>query len=314
MSTKAYALPVFIRGTGLGNRLFQWARAKTWCYEHSAQMISPLWLRLSLGHLWRQTVPLDQYLGRIALAGLFRRDPRDLPILYTPLLRLRYSIEEETATPEPPNKPRPVIRAFNGREDSFQKLNRHQPRLKDDLLAIVAPRHRRRSATMHVPTIGINIRLGKDFAAPPPDRDYSQGYDWVGWLQQTPISWFRETLLAIRTEAGWPVPAMVVSDGTAQQLRPLLDLPAVSLLSPSNAIVDLLALSRTKLLLGSGSSSFSAWAAFLGQQTAITAPGHPFSNLKLEPLNNQTIAAFDPRNPDPAILSAMCHAIRMPPS
>jgi hypothetical protein len=160
---------------------------------------------------------------------------------------------------------------------------------------------------MHVPAIGINIRLGKDFAAP--DRDYSNGYDWVGWLQQTPIAWFRETLLAIRTAAGWPVPAMVVSDGTAEQLRPLLELPGMKLLSPSNAIVDLLALSRTRLLLGSGSSSFSAWAAFLGQQTAITAPGHPFSTVKLEPLNNQTIAAFDPLDPDPAILNAMYQAI-----
>ncbi len=304
----SYVLPVFCRGTGLGNRLFQWSRARVYHYTTGAHFVSPFWLRLSLGHLIRGTVPLDQYLGRIALVGLFTADPHDMRPIIRPWLHLRCRIIRESSVKIPllTNHQSDQLFYVDGRDDSFTRLNPHQARLRADLLRIVAPKHRRRAAELSVPAIGLNIRLGKDFAPP---SNASDRYDWVGWLQQTPMLWFIETLELIRECCGCTVPAIVVSDGSPGQLRPLLKLPCVAHLSPSNAIVDLLVLSRTKLLLGSGSSTFSAWAAFLGQQPAFTAPGHPFVNLDLQPLQGQMIAAFDPRQPDPIILKAMVEAV-----
>ena len=304
----SFVLPVFARGTGLGNRLFQWSRARVYHYTTGAQFVSPFWLRLSLGHLIRRTVPLDQYLGRIALAGLFTADPHDLRPIIHPWLHLRCRVIRESSgkTLLPASDQSDQLFYVDGRDDSFTKLNPHQARLRADLLRIVAPNHRRRVAELSVPAIGLNIRLGKDFSPPPNPSDR---YDWVGWLQQTPLLWFIETLELIRECCGWTVPAIVVSDGSPSQLRPLLRLPSVTHLSPSNAIVDLMVLSRTKLLLGSGSSTFSAWAGFLGQQPAFTAPGHPFVSLDLQPLQGQMIAAFDPKQPDPIMLKAMVEAV-----
>ncbi len=306
-----YAQPVFTRGAGLGNRLFQWARARAWCYEHHARMVAPIWLRFSCGHLWRQTVPLCDFPGRIALAGLFHADPDDLPAIASPWLHMRCRVIRETRNPswDLSGNDRRVLRCFDGRDDTYSRLNHHQSRLRGDLLRIVSPRQRLRVNQLAVPPIGINIRLGKDFSPPPPPEHLTEGYAWVGWLQQTPISWFIETLELIRSHVGWCVPAVVVSDGSASQLRPLLEAPSVEWLTPSNAIVDLLLLSRTQLLLGSGSSTFSAWAAFLGQQPVFTAPGHPFTRLNLEPLAGQMISAFDPRRPDPNALGAMSAAV-----
>ena len=273
-----------------------------------------MWFRPSLGHLLRQTVPLHQYLGRIALVGLFRRDPQDLSFLALPWLRLKFfgkAFRERAITPssvfEPGHGDSLVL--IDGRVDHFGDLNIHQARLKQDFYRIVASRHLDRVSAMPSFPIGINLRLGKDFLPPPLSHSLSEGYQWVGWLQQTPLAWFIETLQLIRKHSGWCVPAVVVSDGTAHQLSQLLQLPETYHLSPSNAVIDLLVLSKTQLLLGSGSSTFSAWAAFLGQQPAFTAPGHPFTNLKLEPLAGQMIASFDPRQPDLGCLRLMCEAV-----
>lgn len=308
---KLFVQPVFTRGTGLGNRLFQWARARVYHYNHDSRFVAPIWLRFSYGHLLRGTVPIDQYLGRIALAGLFRADPHNLPPIIRPWLHLRCRVIRESSgqVPSPELDQGHQLFCIDGRDDSFTTLNPHHDRLRADLLQIVAPRHLQRVKDISVPMIGINIRLGKDFAPPPVLSSADERYDWTGWLQQTPLCWYIETLQLIRNCCGWTVPAVVVSDGSAAQLRALLELPNVVHLSPSNAIVDLLVLSHTRLLLGSGSSTFSAWAAFLGQQPAFTAPGHPFTRLDLQPLKRQTIGAFDPRQPDSSHLRAMVEAV-----
>lgn len=310
MST-IFVQPVFARGTGLGNRLFQWARARVYHYVHDSRIVAPIWLRCSPGQLLRGIVPINQYLGRIGLAGLFKADPSDLNPLFSPWLYLSCHVIRESSgqTPFAKQGHSRFLFCVDGRDDSFTRLNPYQARLRDDLYRIVAPKQYQRVSATQVPIIGLNIRLGKDFSAPPPITSSSDCYDWVGWLQQTPLSWYVETLQLIRDCCGWTVPAVVVSDGSSAQLSPLLELPSVMHLSPSNAIVDLLVLSRTRLLLGSGSSTFSAWAAFLGQQAAITAPGHPFSRLDLQPLKGQVIAAFDPRKPDQTLLEAMLAAV-----
>ena len=323
----------FPRGTGLGNRLFYWARARLFCREHGLPMVAPRWWRPALGHLLRGTVSPERFAGQIALAGLFQAGPEDLPWHWRlgPLLAGRIIHEQDFSAAPGFHDPLvdllqdPVHRhaidnghghrrgrslvLINRPIYSFDGLNAHGALLRRDLCAITKPRQLQRARAVPLAPVGINIRCGRDFRPPPAA---GAATEWVGWLQQTPLDWFVETLLAVRACAGDPVPALVVSDGSEQQLGPLLALPAVHLVRPTTAIVDLLVLGRTRLLLGSGSSSFSAWAAFLGQQTAITAPGHPFSRWDLEPLAGQTLAAFQPRQPDPQVLRAMVAALHQP--
>ena len=324
-------LAPFPRGTGLGNRLFHWARVRVFCREHGLPMVAPRWWRPALGHLLRGTVSPERFAGQIALAGLFQAGPGDLPWHWRwgPQLAGRILSQQDflaaragadpMAEPQPNPGPGPGPRQGRGRSlllidpppYSFAGLNGHGPLLRRDLLAITRPRQLQRARSVPLAPIGINIRCGRDFRPPPAA---GAGAEWVGWLQQTPLAWFIETLQAVRDLAGEPVPALVVSDGSEHQLAPLLHLPAVRLVRPTTAIIDLIVLGRTRLLLGSGSSSFSAWAAFLGQQTAITAPGHPFSRWDLEPLEGQTLASFQPRQPDPQVLEAMVAALDRPAS
>jgi hypothetical protein len=163
---------------------------------------------------------------------------------------------------------------------------------------------------MPEPLIGMHLRFG-DFRPPPAEAAASQ---WVGWLQQTPVEWFAETLSAVREAAGRSIPAVIATDGNREQLAPVLQLPHIHVLPPTNALVDLLMLSRCRLLLGTGSSTFSAWAAFLGQQTAVTAAGKPLMNWGLEPLRGQLIEVFNPQQPDKSVIQAMVASLKTPSS
>ena len=300
MNPKAMVLgvPRFQRGSGLGNRLFIWARCRVWCQEHQGQPISPIWFRPAIGQALRRLPQLSRQSGAIdlfnpTLLGCFQATAGDLPWwqgLGPGLGRRRISETQLTAGQAPAGR---HLVLFDQPTYSFDRLNPHWRQLHQDLEAITRPRHRRRVAALPPSLIGLHVRCGDGFRPPPAAAD---NFGWVGWLQQTPISWFAETLQQLRALLGSPVPALLVSDGSVAQLEPLLALPQVHLLRPTNAIVDLLALARCRLILGSGSSSFSAWAAFLGQTHALTAPGHPFTRWGLEPQCGQVVAAHNPRD------------------
>jgi hypothetical protein len=72
---------------------------------------------------------------------------------------------------------------------------------------------------------------------------------------------------------GHDAAAYVVTDGTEDQLKCLMRLPNMHFVRPGCAISDLLILSKSKVLLRSGGSSFSAWASYLGQMPTISHPG-----------------------------------------
>jgi hypothetical protein len=119
--------------------------------------------------------------------------------------------------------------------------------------------------------IALNVRTGKDFVSRSSGR---HGYYF------TEMAWFVGALKEARKRYG-QLPAVIVSDGGRFQLAELLKEPDVELLDAPTAIADLLVLSRARVLLGSGNSTFSAWASFLGEMDTFSSPETPFSHFKL---------------------------------
>ena len=150
------------------------------------------------------------------------------------------------------------------------------------------------------------MRCGNDFpSAPPGARRLPPG-------TKTPVPWFRDVLRLVRAGAAGVPPAFVVSDGTPEQLRPLLEEPSVTLVRPGTALSDLLTLARARVLLASGSSSFSAWGAYLGRMPTASHPGQPFSEWRLDgdPDGDPVRAEVDPESPDAAFVNAARAALR----
>ena len=119
--------------------------------------------------------------------------------------------------------------------------------------------------------IGLNIRTGKDFVNAASGK---KGY----FL--TEIDWFIHALKSTREKEG-NLPAIIVSDGGKKELAEILNEPGTTLINSQNAIEDLLVLSKSKVLLGSGNSSFSAWASFLGGMNTYSAAETPFTHFKI---------------------------------
>jgi len=107
-------------------------------------------------------------------------------------------------------------------------------------------------------TVGMHVRLG-DFL-PTSEVQSFQGKFSVS----LPLDWYVNIARSIVTRLGDRVQFLVVSDGSPQQLAPLLEsCNAITTLDiPDSDISDMLALARTDLLVCSV-SSYSAWAAFL---------------------------------------------------
>jgi hypothetical protein len=89
--------------------------------------------------------------------------------------------------------------------------------------------------------------------------------------QRIEIGWYVRAVRAVLKELG-ATRVMVFSDGTNEELAPLLALDEVKRAERNNALIDILRISHATALVASG-STFSAWGAFLGSVPTIHHPG-----------------------------------------
>jgi hypothetical protein len=182
---------------------------------------------------------------------------------------------------------RPIVKVFVGEQDRFLQLNGWHEFISAELRAITRPQWIAAVDQIKEFAIGMHVRMG-DFVEGHADPNYPH--------RRVPHSWFAESLKALRRTVGYPVRAIVVSDGKESELCELLDQEQVSLVRTGSAIGDLLVLSNSKVLIGSAGSSFSAWAAFLGQMPSIAHPSHSFDWFNLLNQNNYYVGGADPAN------------------
>lgn len=296
------------RGMGFGNRLFPWARCRIFSRLNSAKMISPVWLRPAIGQLFRGGVNYKNYLHQLVLFGLFKRREGDYNVVYGFLRTRNISLLKEpeyidVLCPFKSNQ-KDVKYLFSGYENYFAVLNKYNKYLLDELRLITKKKYILISESFGDVPIGICVRCGNDFAEP----DVINGRILPG--QKTPLVWFVKSLNAIRKRVGYPCKAIVVSDGTSQQLNELLSLENVFLKRPASAISDLLVLSKAQVLIGAGSSSFVAWGCFLGQMPSISHPGQPLTDWNIIPQNGQYIGEFDPDNPSEEFMSQVSRVLK----
>jgi hypothetical protein len=232
-----YCAAHFERGTGLGNRLYPWARCHLHTRATGIPMLAPhWWWPPRVRPLLQQWPPASELPGHLYLRGI-----RALPEYIGGARRL---LIETTA--------RADIRVFRGEAGRLADLDDGEAA---GLLA--ALRHMNTRPLPGAATyVALHVRRG----------DFSDS-------ARTPAEWFLAALRALRAEAGRELPAMIVSDSAAAGLTDLLREPAVELARTGSPLADLLVLAGARVLLASG-SSFSAWAAFLGGMPAATAPPH----------------------------------------
>lgn len=161
----------------------------------------------------------------------------------------------------------------------FGDIREYRNEVRGALMKMLTDARVRELGRHKPPVIAANVRMG-DFKKLKPDENFAE----VG-NTRTPLTYFRGLIDNIRKLHGTPLPVEIITDGKARDLSELLELPNVFMAPSRSKIVDILMMSRSKILLCSASSTFSYWAGFLGESALIMHPDHIHQPIRPEAVN-----------------------------
>jgi hypothetical protein len=244
---------VYIRfpKAGLGNMMLVWAKGIVFAHLNNLPFITSSWWGLHWGALLRNErkrriysgyfveSPVVKRLGAMAKCFLFNvKNEPHVTIL---------SEEEKQGN---------TIFLFNKVStdtDLFGPIRSHRNLLITSLFEALSPKMKKILLTCEKPVIGVHIRRG----------DFKLGN------QTTPLDYFIKGIDIIRNTAGTTLPVTIFTDANEKELAGLLLLPLVSIAQDKPDILDILLLSKSKVMILSKSSTFSYWAAFLSSATVV---------------------------------------------
>lgn len=244
--------------SGLGNLLMTWARCITIARKYNAQVIEPTWRQVAVRHIVRRS------LDRRSYGNLFSCPPNHIHGLRKLwlLLTLKRMTETEFNENESGTADGRIV-MFSGIRGDFLPMVKDHEFVARSLNEIVQGRHKKGLCFDFEGSISAHIRRG----------------DFHMTDRLTDIEWFVEKVSQLRTIKYFPV--YVFSDGTDEELAPLMDLGGVQRLFFGSAMADLLALSKSNILLASKGSTYSLWASYLGRFPVIW-PDHQVMKLYYE--------------------------------
>lgn len=266
----------FVRfgGAGLGNILFAYARALVFARDYGCQLIWPAWPSVKLGPILRREMDKrfynDLFDNRCGAVG----GPKKLWLL---AVKKRLPESKKGLVEKLDDR----IVEFEGLEGCFDDIRYDSAYVFENLKQNLKPRNRDALAFDFRDSIGVHIRLG-DFARVSEAEVRAGRHD-----SALPVEWYGDMICQIRKLAGRELKVWIFSDGTEEELKPVLSLPRTQRLTFGTSIADMMALSRVPLLVASG-SSFSMWARYLGRMNCICYTGQ----MKQEILTKRD-AAFE---------------------
>lgn len=278
-----YYYPNTGRG-GLGNKLFPWARAVVYQKQIGGKIVAPNWENyIKIGPYLRKEKDKRHYLNVFNNKG-YVRGFKKIVVLKSMEKITESSLSESVNVSNNKNK---LIELKNfvgsGVVPYFQALHGYSNVIHEELTRITNKKlHPAEKAENF---IGVHIRMG-DFSVPK-DLDEIRNADALYF--RLPHEWYILAITQIRKQLNENLKVILFSDGTPDQLKSILKLPNTELSVGGAAITDLLMLSKANVIVASG-STFSMWAAFLGQKPSIWFTGLRRGNL----INNDNHFALQP--------------------
>jgi hypothetical protein len=263
-----------LRGVGLANCLFPWARCVLTSRRFGLTRIASTWPQLCHRQWMRWDRDKRCYVGLMDESESAIRGARKLALLAT-----QPRVMERAFLASPDDFHRGVV-LFEGIDGYFTSMLQDYGLVRNLLLAATRPKHHTPKDAGASEGICIHVRYG----------DFLESYQPC--VPQR-ISWFIHALDQCRTYLGGGIPAFVFSDASDDELRPLLARPNVKRAFFGSAIADLLAMSAAPLLIASG-STFSMWAAYLGRMPVIWPIGQRRQRLHGELQEYEPEVGFAP--------------------
>jgi hypothetical protein len=261
MKKLAYAkLP----SAGLGNLLFVWARACIFAKINQCPLYTKGWSQLHIKTVLRGEKSYRFY-GRYFIKNDLLTDFNHS--INSIIFEKSYNINP-TLKVNPEKNTVYIFDQVPHWGNSFEYIREERDFIKKSLFDMLTQRIKVELNRHLHPQIAIHIRRG-DFANLPAGVEFKT----VGSVK-TPLDYFVKIISAIRKYVNNTVEVQVFSDGTAEELSPVLQLENVKLVETKYDITDLLLMSKAKVLITSAGSSFSYWAGFLSEATVIIHYDH----------------------------------------
>lgn len=241
-----------VGGPGLGNLLFPFSRALIGAVSNDEKFVFPTFPQIKIGPVLRGERDTRSY------ADVFRPTETDLGAVFRILSKIgRYRRCEETKI-----DPKAQLVIVHGLRGYFEGLHGRRKLLQQEISARLHPQIASEFRFQRRNVIAVHVRRG-DFREPTGLTDSN--------CTRTPINWYVAIVQKISSISD-NQHFEVYSDGTDEELEPLLQLPRVTRAQDAESIVHIARISRSKSLIASG-STFSMWAAFLGCIPVIYYPG-----------------------------------------
>ena len=261
---------------GLGNQLFPLMRATVFAHLNDLPLQVINYHQLKFGPWLRKEKSKRNYKGFFTFQKSLLQEAAD-KIKIESLLRKGF-IEE------------PVLKALKGRGEQdvflfskmphytkyFEGLEDYRAPAIELLYKMISPKIKQQLNGSTPPVIGVHIRLG-DFIKSSGEQDLGTR----GNLR-TPLQYFIRMIQSARALNGSTLPVTVFSDGSKEELAELLALPNVNFSEGNNDLMEMLLLSRSKVIVTSASSTFSYWSAFLSEAVVLMHPTYVGIKIRSE--------------------------------
>jgi hypothetical protein len=245
--------------------LVPWARAEVFRTRHRLPMLAPRWVLPRLGPLLRRERDTRFYAGQFSPRGYVRGARKWLA------LARGHTVDEcrgEELASSGFGNGVTVVR-FDSYLPWFRGLLAYREHVARRLREILSARASAMAGqTPEGLVVGVHIRRGDMRVMRPGQR-----FDEKEWAWSMPEEWYLGAIRRVRAIAGGDVPVVLFSDATDEQLAPFLRLPEVRRAPRAPAVVDLIRMSRARVLITTGTSSFSTWGVFLGGMPSVWYPG-----------------------------------------
>jgi len=259
---------------GLGNQLFSLMKAVTFANIHQLPLKVIGFHQVKIGPYLRGEKIKRQY------SNYFKIEENILyelwnKIQFKYLNHLPVEIEPELGKPIDKFVPKNYLyKNIPHWSDYFSNLKEQRQEVFPLLWNILSEKVKQDLERLNPPVIGVHIRMG-DFRKLATHEDFSK----VGAVR-TPEDYFIDIIQTIRKINGTNLPVSIFTDGYAHELKNILSLPEVTMIEGNSDIVDLLLLSKSKIIVTSAGSTFSYWAGFLSDAPLILHPDHIHKTIR----------------------------------
>jgi hypothetical protein len=236
-----------LSGPGLGNSLIPWARAIIYNNRFNIKFIEPTWKNIKFGTFYRGEKDKRLYIN------LFNKTINSISGLKKIYFLIFYKkIYENDTKPLLKKSKKKTILIVKGLKNYFEDLKGYNSLIKISLLNLVKKNDLKKISDFNINSISMHIRRS-DF------KIYKE--------KITRDEWFIKIIKFLNKNINKKI--YIFSDAQDLELKNILKYPNVQRLDYGSSILDLLAMSKSKLFVGSKSSTFSHWVSYLGLMPTI---------------------------------------------